>query len=251
MKSQPASALQARSFQSPSRARGFTLVELLVVITIIAALASLVFMLARRSLDTARTSTSVSNLHQLHTGIMSFAAENSMNLPVNYFSSNDLPKGSVYPRDRIWYNAICKYLYPSIYEKASVSEPWPWSKNTDGYLNTVLLSPNAENGHGKTPSSYGYNVTFDNKNAPYTYSSRYDAARTCMLADNSGKTHTLAPRGETDSASINARNGASGAFKRDGKAVVLFLDGHVDTISAQRAKQLNSKTDDPFWGVEP
>lgn len=228
----------------------FTLVEVLVTITMIVVLAALVFMMVRKSIDSAKTATSLSNLHQLHTGIMSFAAENNMNLPVNYFSSNDLPKGSVYPRDRIWYNSICKTLYPSIYEKASVSEPWPWGKNADGYLNTVLISPNAEKGHGKTPSSYGYNVNFDNKNAPYTYSSRYDAGRTCMFADNSGKTHTLAPRGETDNASINARNGASGPFKRDGKAVVIYLDGHAETITDYRARQLNGKADDPFWGVE-
>jgi len=229
----------------------FTLVELLVSITMIIVLAALVFMMVRKSIDSAKTATSLSNLHQLHTGVMSFAAENNMNLPVNYFSSSDLPKGSVYPRDRVWYNSICKMLYPSIYEKASVSEPWPWGKNADGYLNTVLISPNAEKGHGKTPSSYGYNVRFDNKNAPYTYSSRYDAARTCMFADNSGKTHTLAPRGETDNASINARNGASGPFKRDGKAAVIYLDGHAETITGHRAKQLNGKADDPFWGVEP
>jgi prepilin-type N-terminal cleavage/methylation domain-containing protein len=42
----------------------FTLVELLDTIAIIATLASLIFMMARRGIDSARTSKSVSNLQR-------------------------------------------------------------------------------------------------------------------------------------------------------------------------------------------
>jgi len=72
--------------QKPLRSPAFTLVELLVTITIIATLASMVFMMARRGVESARTSRSVSNLRQLYTGIGSWAAENNMRFSINYKS---------------------------------------------------------------------------------------------------------------------------------------------------------------------
>lgn len=243
------------------RKPAFTLVELLVTITIIAVLASLVFMMARKGIDSARTSKSVSNLHQIHTGIGSWAAENNMRFPINYksnaFGGTSKPKEEI---AAVWYEAAGRNIYLDLYQKTSgAGLPWMWgTKYSNGYEDTAFRSPNAEKGYSKTVASYGYNANFQREDDTTSKTtvisvdpSRFNAARTCLLADNSGKTHSLSPDGDTGNASINARNGASGPFKRDGRAVVVFLDGHVETLSAIRAKQLNNKKDDPFWGIEP
>jgi prepilin-type N-terminal cleavage/methylation domain-containing protein/prepilin-type processing-associated H-X9-DG protein len=243
------------------RKTGFTLVELLVTITIIATLASQIFLMASKGVDSARTSKSVSNLHQLYTGIGSWAAENNMRFPINYksnaFGGASKPKEEI---AAVWYEAAGRNIYLDLYQKtSSAGIPWMWaSKYSNGYEDTAFRSPNAEKGYSKTIASYGYNTNFqrvDDTTSKTTVisvdPSQFNAARTCLIADNSGKTHSLGPEGDNGNASINARNGASGAFKRDGKAVVVFLDGHVETISAQRARELNNKKDDPFWGVEP
>lgn len=267
MKSIPSSRFQhtwesgaSASHPSP-KAKGFTLVELLVTITIIITLASLIFLMVRKGLDSARTSTSVSNLHQLYIGIGSWAAENNMRFPINYkanaFGGSSKPKEEI---AAVWYEAAGRNIYSDLYQKTSAAGlPWMWgTKYSNGYEGTVFRSPNAEKGYSKTIASYGYNGAFqrvDDSTSQTTVisvdPSKFNPGRTCLIADNSGKSHTLSPDGDTGNTSINPRNGASGPFKRDGKAVVLYLDGHTDTITAARAKELNSKKDDPFWGVEP
>lgn len=245
----------------PTHHPAFTLVELLVTIAIIAILASLVFMMARRSIESARTSKSASNLHQIYIGIGSWAAENNMRFPINYksnaFGGSSKPKEEI---AAVWYEAAGRNIYSDLYQKTSAAGlPWMWgTKHSNGYEGTVFRSPNAEKGYNKTIASYGYNTNFQREDNSSTMTtvisvdpSRFDAGRTCLIADNSGKTHSLGPDGENGNASINARNGASGPFKRDGKALVLFLDGHVETLTSERAKELNRKAEDPFWGLEP
>ncbi|BCX49819.1 hypothetical protein HAHE_37270 [Haloferula helveola] len=55
---------------------GFTLIELLVVIVIVAALSSLVFVVARRGLEKARAATCASNLRQVGMLMNGYASEN-------------------------------------------------------------------------------------------------------------------------------------------------------------------------------
>jgi Tfp pilus assembly protein FimT len=74
--------------QATRSSRGFTLNEVLVVVKNIVVLAELIFMMVRRGIDSAKTSASLSNLCQLHAGIMSAAANEHMNLPVNYHSKS-------------------------------------------------------------------------------------------------------------------------------------------------------------------
>ena len=244
-----------------AKPQGFTLVELLVCIVIIAALAALAIQMVRRGLMAAKTSASVSNLHQVFTGIGSWASENNMRFPINYKSNAFGGSQSRRTRSpRYGMNAAGRSIYSDLYEKTSAAGlPWMWgTKYSNGYEDSVFRSPNAEKGYSKTIASYGYNYNFQRKDDDASKStvisvdpSNFNLSRTALVADNSGKTHTLSPDGDNGNGSINPRNGASGPFKRDGKAVVVFLDGHVETISAQQAKEYNNKKESPFWGTNP
>lgn len=61
--------------------RGFTLVELLVVITIIAALASLVFTLSSRAVNSAQKAVCVTNMRGIGNAIVAYATDNNGRLP--------------------------------------------------------------------------------------------------------------------------------------------------------------------------
>jgi prepilin-type N-terminal cleavage/methylation domain-containing protein len=69
---------------NPNPASGFTLVELLVVITIIVVLASLVFMGAQRGMASASKSRTVSQMREIGAAVAIWAAENNNNEPM-YF----------------------------------------------------------------------------------------------------------------------------------------------------------------------
>lgn len=65
----------AQSLRHPGRA--FTLIEMLIVVVIIIALAAIVFPMARNIRQAAGTAKTVSNLRQIQAANMSFASDNN------------------------------------------------------------------------------------------------------------------------------------------------------------------------------
>ncbi len=70
------------------RRAAFTLVELLTVIAIIAVLATLGFLLTGNVLEKTRRAQCLSNLRQLHSGVMVYAANHDGEIPIGYRSGN-------------------------------------------------------------------------------------------------------------------------------------------------------------------
>lgn len=74
---------------------GFTLVELLVVISIIAILAAILFPVFARARENARRSVCQSNLKQIGLGVMQYTQDYDERLPINWASASGSGSGEV------------------------------------------------------------------------------------------------------------------------------------------------------------
>src|SRR5437868_15440430 len=86
--------------------RGFTLIELIVVIAIIAILAAILFPVFAQARESARQTTCLSNQKQLGTGLMMYAQDYDETLHDWHFSSK---KGGDFndPRFTVWASSPC------------------------------------------------------------------------------------------------------------------------------------------------
>lgn len=93
--------------KTKSGKRGFTLVELLVVIAIIAALAALSFTVITKMVTKGRTVSSVNNLKQLYIGAESFAADHHNIFPSTYWGDPENNQAG----KQLWWQALSPYVY--------------------------------------------------------------------------------------------------------------------------------------------
>lgn len=135
----------------------FTLVELLVVITIIAVLAALLFSLASRMRNKASSAISVSNLRQIGVAIVTYASDNNSTLPGPTLSDN-------FPRYQN--NAVSGQL-AWLLKDVLPPEPQPDNPQPRMFYTSALDYPAAK-ADVKNPKS-------NNKPTYYVYLGRTDA----------------------------------------------------------------------------
>ena len=84
-----------------TKRRGFTLVELLVTVTIVAVLAGRVFIISRRAINAAQNAECVANLRNLATAGMSYEAEHGTyplsNIPTSSKPLRTIPSNASPP----------------------------------------------------------------------------------------------------------------------------------------------------------
>jgi prepilin-type N-terminal cleavage/methylation domain-containing protein len=114
----------------PFSSTGFTLIELLVVISIIGLLSSVVLSSLNSARAKARDAKRLSDLNQIRTALILYAADHDGNYPTNYGSSNAWPAGlsadlapylSPLPVDPLPYAASNNY-----YAYSLVQVSWNW-----------------------------------------------------------------------------------------------------------------------------
>jgi prepilin-type N-terminal cleavage/methylation domain-containing protein/prepilin-type processing-associated H-X9-DG protein len=147
-------------FRQLRKIRGFTLVELLVVIGIIAVLISLLLPALNKARTQAQDLTCISNLRQIGVAFCSYACDNKGYVPANELVAGSVPAGNIYLP---WQVALFQYL-----SKPQVPESQLTSTNTHEYLaGTIFTCPRAlVNGTGAWSINidyqrYGYDYNID------------------------------------------------------------------------------------------
>jgi prepilin-type N-terminal cleavage/methylation domain-containing protein/prepilin-type processing-associated H-X9-DG protein len=229
------------------RAEAFTLVEILVVVAIIAVLAVLAMPSISRMLVSGQIAKSTSNLKQLSAGVGLYVAENNGNYPLAQMQRDD--DMSAYDgANTAWFEGVGRLLYPEIRERLPSGVPWMFGdpRTPDGYKGTVFRSPALEPDASIRIASYGYNAVLTARATSRRFNLIFKPSTTGLIADNSGKTHSLTPAYATGR--LNPRYGASAPHAGDGRATVLFLDGHVEVLDAKTCEEINTKSSHKFWG---
>lgn len=239
---------QKRAYGKSCVRSGFTLVELLVVITIIATLATLGFMGTRKMMDSAAKAKSMGNLKQLVSLAQIFSTD--QNGAIMNWSNTEATVGGITAK-RNWSHYMLLTLAPDL-------------ATNDDYQKTrgdilakesgIFADPKAlKLGNGKLPKSgqnswrtYAYNNRIGMAKVDFPGQIEYAlGAKKVQQVDTPGRLVLLCQRvlsGNQYFSFLQPEDGSSGAIDfslYNGSTVVGFFDGHVESYT---------KKNFPSWG---
>lgn len=217
--------------------QGFTLVELLVVVVIIATLAALSFTVGPRMMAKAKASESVANLRQLAPLLASYAADHDMKLPAA-LETTTLPDGST---TSVQWNEVClAQIYPDTPAADFKSKTW-WETNKPLLRNPLFKETATPRGWSPLNPGYAINGMIAENLARSAggdtsgidpLSIRIALAR---IAEPD-RTPLIAPcdhfHFRYDEAQLEAfKSGTLKDLLVNGRVPILFVDGHVEEVS--------------------
>lgn len=216
--------------------RGFTLVELLVVIAIIAVLAVVAFSVGPKMIRKSKQTKSMGNMRQVAILMNGYAAENGGKLPAlreDNTGQNGSESNPGRPSQWHWHQAIIEDIYSDV-PYATIMGDLKWWKTNE----PIVMNPQFENDPQFTPYYPGYAMNLSiaknvGGNEDFFIASRYrvnlasipDPARTPLILPHwdwhssqflSGKALNSDPR--------------SNRFLIDGRMNITFVDGHSELI---------------------
>jgi len=215
-----------------SRRSGFTLIEVLVVVSIIAVLAGLLLPSMRRMQESARSTSCLSNLRNIGIAVAAFVSDNNGYLPNSQVGDGKDPTAPDAKGEVMWIQRVWPYAYPGREYKGFSSSP----ALPKELSRTIFECKQAAfDKNVTTKRSYGYNhyagddfVLGGDRLNVFTR-----PGRVCLVADvkNGSQLHrsTINPRHS------NASN-------------VLYMDGHVAPIILTTAITDDISYRDSFWG---
>jgi prepilin-type N-terminal cleavage/methylation domain-containing protein/prepilin-type processing-associated H-X9-DG protein len=217
--------------------RGFTLLELLIVITVIAVLAGMVFAGGRFVMARAQMAASASNLRQWGAALPMYTAEHNGYLPRRGQGVQPLFQLT---RPEDWFNALPPYMdLPSYQDLASQGlKPKPGDKS-------IFICPGAGGQDIKTSAAnflgYGMNMNLSPWNQPNAtlLTDIPQPGLVVFMGESPGPYASVYP--SSAAYSVIAPHG--------GKGNLLFLDGHVQNFTADYigCKKSDPHRDDISW----
>jgi len=223
--------MQIKTLLQTKNSRGFTLVELLVTIGIIAILATVTFSAMASAMGHARTAKCSGNLRAIGVGLLAYAADNSGNLPES---------GAIIPYDAVdgttgqngWTQQLEPYLGGKgleVYKCPDSSRIFPQNA-TYSYFNGAHAAYVANHG------SFGA-VNLMKMNAPSQHILAGDIAFNMFTANDADK---------DDYTQDPAFNGNRGRIRiHGGRSNILFADGHVESLSSFDKNTMTTQYDGP------
>jgi prepilin-type N-terminal cleavage/methylation domain-containing protein/prepilin-type processing-associated H-X9-DG protein len=213
---------------------GFTLVELLVVIVIVGALAAISFSVTTRMKKKGETARSIQNIRQIGSMAGIYSADNALKIPALKVST-DPPGGE---GELLWHEALLFLAYPDV-ERSKIKWDIAWWETNKPFLRNPVMTASSKpkpfrpwfNGY-----SYNYQIT--------ARLGAYDESVSPSLASFSDPSRTpfVVPFWNTRYGPAEVAGADMQSFLVDGKMLVLFVDGHVESMQTSEYK--SRKLDD-------
>ncbi len=203
---------------------GFTLVELLVVIVIIASLAALSLTLGPRMMRKARATESMQNIRQIAPLLMTYAADNNMTLPP---VEGDVSVGG--SLETLQWNELCLSLLIPDREVTKLDDKEWWDDNK-----VLLKNPLFEESTPKNPG-YAMNEMIA-ENIDPANAGDLTVKVPLSLIPEPARTPLIAPFNvfhfRFDSGEIASfKKGVPSTLLSDDKLTIVFVDGHTETMT--------------------
>ncbi len=211
---------------------GFTIIELLVVVSIITILASLLLPSMRRMQETARSTSCLSNLRQIGAAVAAFVGDNNGSMPNSQVADGKDGTSPDAKGEILWIQRVWPYAYPEKEYKGFGSAP----ELPKELSRTIFECKQAAFDKNITiKRSYGYNhyagddfVLSGDKMNTFRKPSQI-----CVVADvKSGS--------QLHRSTINPRHSEA--------CNVLYMDGHAAPIILTAVITDDISYRDPFWG---
>jgi prepilin-type N-terminal cleavage/methylation domain-containing protein/prepilin-type processing-associated H-X9-DG protein len=214
--------------------RGFTLVELLVVLGIIALLISILLPSLTIARESARTVQCLSNLRQMVTAANIYVSDNGGHYPSAYFGYSKPPFSYSYS----WDFTVITSLKTG---KRSVQPGLLWQGRADARIQQCPSFDGKSNTVADPHTGYNYNTSYIGHGQLEALKSpakacQVSAPTTCALfGDGQFKTgankYMRAPQPNPGDANFSSRTAGTQGFRHRKMTNVAFADGHAESLA--------------------
>ncbi len=235
-----------------SNRKGFTLVELLVTIAIIATLAAASVAGYRKYTKTANLAVATSNMRQLQTANMSYASDhNGKYVPVYGFGDEENPG----LKSKWWNNPEFNFELTgdaTVFDGGNFKFPL-------GLLDPTVVKAK-KRGYSQIYTSYGYNQVgmpggwnIPGTDTGFRVVGISDPGRSAAFISSTDWIAKYGARFNWSGANAVEGYTEDGkiAYRHDGKALVAYYDGHVGTITPEQMRDIDAKGGNAniFWNA--
>jgi prepilin-type N-terminal cleavage/methylation domain-containing protein/prepilin-type processing-associated H-X9-DG protein len=221
-----------RKPNSIQQTAGFTLVELLVVILIVATLAAVAFTMATKMKKRGDAAKSVLNMKQISSAMGLYMADSSGNLPTPRMEIKNPNGGTTHVH---WHQSLLAQIYPDVEPSLFNDRKW-WDLNKPFLRNPLMTDSTKPLAFQPWFPGYSYNMGI---NYNLTGSSDWNAngggtqtkGINISKINEPARTPLVGTRGDWHYSGDDLVQAEVKNFLVDGKLPILFVDGHVETMT--------------------